>query len=75
MNDENKVIGAEYDVPIQYKTNLTIDEAVEYSCIGREQLLKMTNRYDCPFVLCLGHRKLIKRRVFDEYIGKLDFIE
>ena len=35
----------------------------------------MINRNDCPFVLRLGHRKLIKRRAFDEYITKLDFVE
>ena len=42
---------------------------------SRAGLLKMTNQYDCPFVLRLGHRRLIKRRAFDEYITKLDFVE
>jgi len=54
---------------------LTIDEAVEYSGVSREGLLKMINQNDCPFVLRLGHRRLIKRRAFDEYIAKLDFVE
>lgn len=75
MADTDKAVGKKYDVPIWHKANLTIDEAVEYSGIGRERLRKMTNLYDCPFVLRLGHRRLIKRRAFDEYIGKLDFIE
>lgn len=75
MDDTRKAIGQRCDVPIQYKTNLTIDEAVEYSGISRDCILKMINQYDCPFVLQLGHRRLIKRRAFDEYITKLDFVE
>ncbi|MCR1881185.1 excisionase [Ligilactobacillus murinus] len=75
MNNVDKAVVKKYDVPIWHKSNLTIDEAVEYSGIGRERLRKMTSHYDCPFVLRLGHRRLIKRRAFDEYIEKLDFIE
>lgn len=45
------------------------------SGISRAGLLKMINHNDCPFVLRLGHRRLIKRRAFDEYITKLDFVE
>ena len=29
-----------------------------------------TNPEDCPFVLWIGNRRMIKRRVFDEYIEK-----
>lgn len=75
MDDTRKTVGQGFDVPIRYKANLTIDEAVEYSGISRAGLLKMTNKYDCPFVLRLGHRRLIKRRAFDEYITKLVFVE
>lgn len=75
MDEIKKAVDKKYDVPIWHKTNLTIDEAVEYSGISRAGLLKMTNQYDCPFVLRLGHRRLIKRRAFDEYITKLDFVE
>jgi len=75
MDDTRKTVGQGFDVPIRYKANLTIDEAVEYSGISRAELLKMTNQYDCPFVLRLGHRRLIKRRAFDEYITKLVFVE
>ena len=68
-----------FDLPARrrevHKANLTIEEAVEYSGIGRERLRKMTSQYNCPFVLRLGNRRLIKRRAFDEYIEKLDFIE
>lgn len=75
MDEIKKAVDKKYDVPIWCKTNLTVDEAVEYSGISRAGLLKMTNQYDCPFVLRLGHRRLIKRRAFDEYITKLVFVE
>ena len=59
MDNTRKTVGQGFDVPIRYKANLTIDEAVEYSGVS----------------LRLGHRRLIKRRAFDEYIAKLDFVE
>ena len=37
MADTEKIIRKKYDVPIWHKSNLTIDEAVEYSGIGRER--------------------------------------
>ena len=30
---------------------------------------------ECPFVLHIGNRRMIKRRIFDEYIEKLTFLE
>lgn len=59
-----------YEVPIWQKTNLTIDEAAEYTGMGRDKLRAMTSREDCPYVLWIGNRRLIKRRLFDEYIEK-----
>ena len=70
-----KIIRKKYDVPIWHKSNLTIDEAVEYSGIGRERLRKLTSQEECPFVLHIGNRRMIKRRIFDEYIEKLTFLE
>lgn len=57
-------------VPVWYKTNLSIEEATAYSGISRDKLYEMTNKEDCPFVLWIGNRRLIKREVFDEYIKK-----
>ncbi|WP_331475812.1 excisionase [Eisenbergiella massiliensis] len=31
----------------------------------------MTNPEDCPFVLWIGTRRMIKRRKFDEYIERV----
>lgn len=55
-------------VPIWVKPYLTIEEAAEYTGIGRDKLYEMTSLADCPFVLWVGNRRMIKRRIFDEYI-------
>lgn len=39
--------------------------------IGRDKLYEMTSQEKCPFVLWVGNRRMIKRRVFDEYIEKM----
>ena len=44
MADTEKIIRKKYDVPIWHKSNLTIDEAVEYSGIGRERLRKQAKK-------------------------------
>ena len=38
-------------VPIWIKPYLTIEEAAEYTGIGRDKLYEMTSLADCPFVL------------------------
>ena len=59
-----------YNIPLWHKPNLSIEEAVIYSGIGRDKLYEMTNPEDCPFVLWVGSRRMIKRRLFDEYIER-----
>lgn len=59
------------EVPIWKKSNLTIDEAVAYSGIGKNKLRQLTEEETCQFVLFIGTRRLIKRRKFDEYIEKV----
>ena len=57
-------------VPIWEKVMLTKEEAAAYSHIGinkLEELLKIPN---CPFVLYVGKKKLIKRRAFEEFIAE-----
>lgn len=39
--------------------------------IGRDKLYEMTSLADCPFVLWVGNRRMIKRRIFDEYIEQM----
>ena len=58
------------EVPIWEKTTLTLTEAAEYSGIGINKLRKISNKDDCPFVLFIGTKRLIKRKKLDEYIDK-----
>ena len=58
-------------VPIWIKPYLTIEEAAEYTGIGRDKRYEMTSLADCPFVLWVGNRRMIKRRIFDEYIEQM----
>ena len=45
--------------------------AVPIWVIGRDKLYEMTSLADCPFVLWVGNRRMIKRRIFDEYIEQM----
>lgn len=47
---------------------LTIKEAAEYSNIGINKIDQMLRAPNCPFVLYVGTKKLVKRREFEEYI-------
>lgn len=58
------------EIPIWEKSNLTIEEAAKYSGIGIIKLRELTERPDCPFVLWIGRKRLVKRREFDEYIDR-----
>ncbi|MDT4376933.1 excisionase [Blautia coccoides] len=59
-----------YDVPVWHKLTMNMDETMAYTGIGRNKLSEMTNKEDCPFVLWLGNKRLIKREILDEYIEK-----
>ena len=59
-----------YDIPLYRKPFLSIEEAVAYTGIGRDKLYELTNPEDCPFVLWIGNRRMIKRKKFDEYIER-----
>ena len=56
------------EVPIWEKSNLTLEEAAAYYGIGIGKLREITNDERCRFVLWVGNKRLIKRRLFDEYI-------
>ncbi len=57
-----------YSVPIWEKSNLTLEEAAAYSGIGVNKLRQITNDEDCKFVLWVGSKRLLKRRLMDEYL-------
>lgn len=56
------------EVPIWEKSNLTLEEAAAYSGIGINKLREITNAERCQFVLWVGTKRLIKRRLLDKYL-------
>lgn len=56
-------------VEIKDKLNLTIEEAALYSNIGINKIDEMAKQPNCPFVLYVGRKKLIKRREFEKYLS------
>ncbi len=59
------------EVPIWEKVNLTLEEAAAYFGIGINKLRELTNKDDCPYVLWVGSKRLIKRVKMEEYLSKL----
>lgn len=58
------------EVPIWEKSNLTIEEAAAYFNIGVNKLRRLTAKEDCPYVLWVGSKCLIKKACFEEYLRK-----
>lgn len=58
-------------VPIWEKLNLTVEEAALYSNIGVNKIREMADEPSCSFVLYIGKRKVIKRKEFEKYLGKV----
>ena len=48
---------------------LTTKEAAEYSNIGINKIDAMLKQPNCPFVLYVGSKKLVKRKEFEAYIS------
>ncbi len=59
----------ELNVPIWEKSHLTVDEAAAYSGVGRNKIRELSDKADCNFVLWVGNKRLIKRKLFDEFLG------
>ena len=57
-------------VPIHFKLALTTREAAEYSNIGINKIDSLLRMPNCPFVLFVGTKKLVKRREFEEFISQ-----
>lgn len=55
-------------LPIDRKMLLSIREAAEYSSIGINKIDEMLKQPNCPFVLYVGTKKLVKRKAFEEFI-------
>lgn len=59
------------EVPVLEKANLTVEEAAAYSGIGLNKIRELSNEEQCSFVLWVGSKRLIKRRLFDAYIERV----
>ena len=57
------------EVPIHLKITLTVREAAAYSNIGINKIDSMLRTPNCPFVLFVGKKKLVKRKEFEQYIS------
>lgn len=63
-----------YEIPVWNKLNITVDEAVAYSHIGRDKIREELNKPDCPFALKNGRVTLIKRKEFEKYMSQIGYI-
>ena len=61
-------------IPIWEKMNLTVEEAAEYSNIGIHKIYELINQPNCPFVLFIGKKRVIKRKEFEKYVEKTNQI-
>ena len=64
MTSDNKT------VPIHLKMTLTVREAAQYSNIGINKIDSMLRSPNCPFVLYVGTKKLVKRKEFEQFISR-----
>lgn len=59
-----------YEIPLWEKANLTVEEAAAYFGIGVNKIRKLTDDDRCKSVLWVGNKRLIKRKIFAEYLEK-----
>ena len=65
MTNQNQQVTS---LPIDRKMLLSIREAAEYTNIGINKIDELLKQPNCPFVLYVGTKKLVKRRAFEEFI-------
>ena len=58
----------ELEIPVRLKMNITLEEAVAYTGIGKTKLRELSDKEDCPFVLWNGAKRLFKRKNLEEYL-------
>ena len=58
------------EVPVWEKVNLTLEEAAAFSNIGINRLREISDEKNCPFVLWVGNKRLIKRKAFESFLEK-----
>ena len=71
INEEFQGTDLRRHIPFWLKSNLTIEEAAAYTGIGRHKLMELTDDENCSFVLWVGIKRLLKRRLLDQYIENM----
>lgn len=56
-------------IPLNLKLTMTVKEAAEYSNIGINRIDRMLRNPNCPFVLYVGTKKLVRRKEFEQFIS------
>ena len=70
MENSNK-----FNIPIWEKYTLSIEEATEYFRIGENKLRALANDFkDADWLLWNGNRMQIKRKLFENFLDKLNYI-
>ena len=57
------------EVPLWEKPNLTLEEASSYFNIGINKLRELSNADNCDFVLWIGTKRLIKRKLLERFLN------
>lgn len=74
MAENNMVMNNKENIPIWEKFALTINEAAAYSGISDKTLRNRIKESDYNFILKVGTKTLIKRRLFEKYLESIDTI-
>lgn len=72
--DCNNVNAENQFIPIWEKMNLTVEEAAQYSNISSKTLRRFINECTPDFILKIGTKTLIKRKVFEKFLERTDAI-
>ena len=59
-----------YEAPVWEKAALTLEEAAAYSNVGVNRLREISDAENCNFVLWVGKKRLIKRKLFEAFLEK-----
>ena len=63
------------EIPLWQKYTLTVEEASLYFRIGQAKLRRMiSENEDADFILWNGNRPQIKRKLFEEFVDRLNVI-
>ena len=59
-----------YDILLWLKPVLSVTETSIYTGISANKIYEMSESEDCPFVIWIGSRRVIKRKSFEEYLER-----